>query len=46
MNYCPDEGEVHSETMWLVYGLIAISSTVMLILAKPWAGKDFKTKAD
>jgi MFS family permease len=37
---------VHSETMWLVYACIAMTSTVMLILAKGWVGKDFKTKAD
>jgi MFS family permease len=44
--YCPQEGEINTEPMWFYYGLIAISSTVMLILAKPWVGKDFKTKAD
>jgi POT family proton-dependent oligopeptide transporter len=37
---------VHSETMWLVYACIAMISTVLLILAKRWVGKDFKTKAD
>jgi len=45
-NYCPDEGEMNTEFMWFVYGLIAISSTVMLILARGWVGKDFKTRAD
>lgn len=44
--YCPDEGPTHTESMWLIYALIAMSSTVILILAKPWVGKDFKTKAD
>ncbi len=32
------------ETMWLYFSLIAISSTIMLMLAKGWVGKDFKTK--
>jgi hypothetical protein len=43
--YCPAEGEQNTQTMWFIYGLIAMSSTVMLILAKGWVGKDFKTKA-
>ena len=37
---------MNSEKMWLIYGFIAMSSTVMLILARGWVGKDFKTKAD
>ena len=44
--YCPDEGPTNTESMWLIYALIALSSTVMLVLAKGWLGKDFKTKAD
>jgi MFS family permease len=44
--YCPEEGPAHTETMWLIYAGIAMFSTVMLILAKGWLGKDFKTKAD
>jgi POT family proton-dependent oligopeptide transporter len=44
--YCPLEGEMHPETMWLIYGCIAICSTILLILAKGWVGRDFKTKAD
>ncbi|HUU98986.1 MAG TPA: MFS transporter [Phycisphaerae bacterium] len=45
-HYCPEEGPKDTETMWLVFGCIAICSTILLILAKPWVGKDFKTKAD
>ena len=37
---------LNTETMWGYFGLIAISSTVLLVLAKGWLGKDFKTKAD
>jgi hypothetical protein len=43
-NYVPKEGTINSEFMWLIYGLIAVSSTVMLVLARGWIGKDFKTK--
>jgi hypothetical protein len=43
--YCPEEGPPHTETMWLVYACIAMISTVLLVLAKGWLGKDFKTKA-
>ena len=44
--YCPKGGPMDTGTMWLIYGIIAVSSTVMLVLAKGWVGKDFKTKAD
>lgn len=42
--YCPAEGEQNTQLMWLVFACIAITSTVMLILAKGWIGKGFKTK--
>ncbi|HTY61119.1 MAG TPA: MFS transporter [Acidobacteriota bacterium] len=45
-HYCPKEGPTHTETMWFFYGLIAVLSTVMLVLAKGWLGKDFKTRAE
>ena len=44
-NYCPEQGATSTEMMWLIYGFIAISSCVMLIVARPWLGKDFKEKA-
>jgi POT family proton-dependent oligopeptide transporter len=44
--YCPAEGAVHTEIMWFIFGCIAITSPIMLLLAKSWVGKDFKTKAD
>jgi heme exporter protein D len=44
--FCPAEGPKSTEVMWLIFGFIAISSTVLLLLAKGWIGKDFKTKAD
>jgi proton-dependent oligopeptide transporter, POT family len=47
--YCPMEVVIDApsnETMWFYYGLIAVSSTFLLLLAKPWLGKDFKEKSD
>jgi MFS family permease len=46
--YCPapQTGRpVHTEPMWLIFGVIAMGSFVLLVLAKNWIGKDFKTKA-
>ena len=36
---------LNTESMWLIYGGIAMTSSMMLIAAKGWLGKDFKTKA-
>ncbi len=36
---------VNTQPMWLIFGVIAMGSFVMLVLAKNWVGKDFKTKA-
>ena len=50
-NYCPKTvvplapPTLDTETMWFIYCCIAMTSTVMLILARGWIGKDFKTKA-
>ena len=46
--YCPapETGEpVNTQPMWLIFGVIAMGSSVLLVLAKGWIGKDFKTKA-
>ncbi len=45
-NYCPEQGTLYSEKMWLIYACIAMCSTVLLLLARNWLGKGFKTKAD
>jgi MFS family permease len=37
--YCPAEGTLQTDTMWLIYGLIAITSPLLLIIAKPWVQK-------
>jgi POT family proton-dependent oligopeptide transporter len=46
--YCPAPSTgraIHTEPMWLIFGVIAMGSFVLLVLAKNWIGKDFKTKA-
>jgi len=45
--YCPSglpPSELHTETLWFIYGLIAIISPIGLILARRWMLKGFKTK--
>jgi len=47
MNYCPADTpipELNTETMWLIYGAIAMISPIGLILAKGWMKKGFKVK--
>lgn len=41
----PGQGELRTATMWLVFGCIAITSCLMLVAARGWVGKDFKTRA-
>ncbi|MCH8147529.1 MAG: MFS transporter [Planctomycetes bacterium] len=44
--FCPAEGVKNTEMMWLIFACIAMVSSIVLVIAKPWVGKDFKTKAD
>lgn len=47
MNYCPADtlpSDMNTETMWLIYGFIAIISPVGLFLARGWMKKGFKVK--
>ncbi len=47
MNYCPDDlpvASLNTETMWLIYGAIAMISPIALILARSWMVKGFKVK--
>jgi POT family proton-dependent oligopeptide transporter len=47
MHYCPSgvpPEQMNTETMWFIYGLIAIVSPVGLILARKWMKKGFKVK--
>jgi proton-dependent oligopeptide transporter, POT family len=36
--------QMNTESMWLIYGCIAIISPIGLIFARSWMKKDFKTK--
>lgn len=47
MNYCPTgvpPSEMHTETMWLIYGIIAMMTPVGLLLARRWMRIGFKTQ--
>lgn len=43
--YCPAEGARNTETMWLIFSLIAVSTPIMLVVAKGWMGKELEKKA-
>ena len=34
--YCPQGGPYHTETMWTIYGFIALTSPIGLLLARAW----------
>jgi proton-dependent oligopeptide transporter, POT family len=47
IHYCPADqapAAMHTESMWLVYGLIAVVSPIGLVLARKWMLKGFKTR--
>jgi len=47
MRYCPVDvppSEMNTEMMWFIYGLIAISSSFGLLVARDWMQKGFKEK--
>jgi len=47
MHYAPEgvePSQMHTETMWLIYGCIAMISSISLFLARGWMRKGFKTK--
>ncbi len=47
--YCPKGvpvSDLHTGTLWFIYGLIAIITPISLWLAKNWMLKGFKTKAE
>ncbi len=47
MRYCPEgvaPEATNTETLWLIYGFIAIISPIALILSKNWMMKGFRTK--
>jgi POT family proton-dependent oligopeptide transporter len=49
MKYCPQgvpPSQMNTQTMWFIYGLIAMVSPIGLWLARKWMMKGFKTKAE
>ncbi len=47
LNYCPANAPkelMNTETMWFIYGIIAIISSIGLLIAKKWMMKGFKVK--
>jgi MFS family permease len=34
--FVPKEGPKHPETMWLIYGIVAMASPILLVLARKW----------
>jgi POT family proton-dependent oligopeptide transporter len=48
MKYCPagvPPSATHTETMWFMYGLIAVLSPIGLFLARGWMRKGFRERA-
>jgi len=43
--YVPAEGQQSPQQMWLMFAVIAMVSPILLVLAKGWVGRDFKTKS-
>lgn len=43
--FCPKEGPAETETMWFIYGLIAISTPLMLLIARPWIARQVEAQA-
>jgi POT family proton-dependent oligopeptide transporter len=47
--YCPVDmppDQLNTETMWLIYALIAMISPFALFLAKNWMGKDMADRVE
>lgn len=40
--FCPATGPKNTEMMWLVFGVIAVASPVLLVVLKGWLGKSIK----
>lgn len=43
--YCPATGPKDTQTMWLIFGCIAVATPILLLLAKGWISKSLKTRA-
>jgi proton-dependent oligopeptide transporter, POT family len=49
MHYCPAgvlPGEMHTGTMWFIYGVIALMTPLGLLMASTWMRKGFKDRAE
>jgi len=42
--YCPAQGPKNTETMWLIFGCIAITTTILLVVARGWVSKGMKSR--
>ncbi|NIO29132.1 MAG: MFS transporter [Candidatus Latescibacteria bacterium] len=45
-SYCPAGGPFNTETMWLIYGFIAVTSPVGLVLGSRWVEKGLKVRSE
>ena len=43
--FCPKTGPINTEPMWFIYGLIAITTPIMLLLAKNWVAEDLQRRS-
>ncbi len=43
--YCPAEGALNTETMWLIYGLVAMISPIALVMAGKWVRKGLQRES-
>ena len=43
--YVPAEGQQDPRAMWMIFAIVAMVSPILLVMARAWVGKDFKTKA-
>ncbi|HUI09335.1 MAG TPA: MFS transporter [Bacteroidota bacterium] len=49
MHYCPagvPPGELHTGTMWFIYGIIAMMTPAGLLIASSWMRKGFRLRAE
>lgn len=40
----PAKGPLNTTPMWLIFGTVAMLTSVLLVLARGWLGKDFRTR--
>jgi hypothetical protein len=42
--FCPASGEKNTATMWLIFGAIAMTTPVMLVVARGWLRGNLEKK--